>query len=213
MPVIAPVLENLPPLPQPDWSLAKRAPAYRTYQQLKQENEELRTSLERAAVINRAQDAVIEGAHATMVVQNLHLMKLNGALHGKEKERTSNRTLVIDSSKGQVYSTTEVLEGLRLAATKKQDEAEQKRLRADARAAKRDAQAKVDGEWARIKDQHEKNTADWKVACENCQRDGIPRKEWPNKPTRPRKPTLPANFAAVGDDEDVEGEENVLEMD
>ncbi|KAJ2914944.1 hypothetical protein MD484_g5470, partial [Candolleomyces efflorescens] len=151
-----------------------------------------------------------------MVVQNLHLMKLNGALHGKEKKEkdwSSNHSLIIDLSKGQVYSLEEILEGLYLADKKKKEAVQQKKLRADTRAAKKDAQARLEEEWGRIKEEHEKRLAEWQATCDNCQRNGIPKKEWPHKPTRPQKPTLPANFAAIGDDDNMGKEENEEEID
>ncbi|TFK31215.1 hypothetical protein BDQ12DRAFT_619282, partial [Crucibulum laeve] len=184
-PITAPVLKTLPPLPQPDWSLAKQTPAHQTNQELQHKNARLHTHLKRASVINQVQGSVIEGAHATMVIQNLHLLKLNSALHGKEKEQGSNHTLVIDSSKGQVFSSAAVLEGLWAQEERKQTEEAQKKAKADLWAAKKEAQTKLDAEWVRIKADHKKNIAEWKLTCANLQRDGISKKNLPKAPTRP----------------------------
>ncbi|KAJ2930114.1 hypothetical protein H1R20_g6971, partial [Candolleomyces eurysporus] len=110
--IAAPVLEAMPTLPQPDWTLANGSPSRKTYQQLLQENEELRAHLQRASALHRAQEGIIEGAHTSMVIQNLHFSKLNSALHGKEKPQEASRTFHIDSSKGSVFSSDMVLEGL-----------------------------------------------------------------------------------------------------
>lgn len=145
-----------------------------------------------------------------MVVQNLHLTKLNGALHSKEKQRASNRTLVIDSSKGQVFSSTEILEGLRNQELRKEEEAAQKKVRANARATKKEGLARMEVEWLKIKAQNDKNTDEWKLTCENLQNEGIPKKHWPKPPTRQRKPTLPDILAAMVDEDD-EGEDRIDE--
>ncbi|RXW14228.1 hypothetical protein EST38_g11623 [Candolleomyces aberdarensis] len=204
--VTPPVLEEIPPLPQPDWSLTNPAPSQKSYQELQRENEELRAHLQRASMVHKAQQGVIEGAHAQMIVQNLHLNKLNSALHGKEKQRKSNRTLIIDSTKGQVYTSDEVSQGLLAQEKRKQQKLDDKKARARMRAAKKDAQAKLEEEWTKIKAHHEQNVAEWKGACEKLQQQAVAKKKWPKAPTRPRKPTLSANFGAINeednDDED-----------
>ncbi|TFK39562.1 hypothetical protein BDQ12DRAFT_604088 [Crucibulum laeve] len=183
--VTAPVLKALPPLPQPDWSLAKQISAHQTNQELQCENERLHVHLEQASVINWAQESIIEGAHATLVIQNLHLLKLNSALHGKEKERGPNHTLVIDLSKSQVFSSAAVLEGLWAQEERKKAEEAQKKAKADVRAAKKEVQVKLDAEWVRIKADHKNNITEWKLTCANLQKDGIPKKNFPKAPTQP----------------------------
>ncbi|TFK16896.1 hypothetical protein FA15DRAFT_650704 [Coprinopsis marcescibilis] len=206
--IAPPLIEDLPPLKQPDWSLATRRPVNVSHERLEQENEILRTHLKYAATVNQAQAGIIEGAHATMVIQNLHLRKLNGALYGREKRREPTRTLVIDSSRGQVFSSAEVLEGLRLQEEAKRVKAAAKQARASNRTAKKDAMAKLEAEWVKIKEKHVENLAEWERTCERLQSEGVLRKNMPPKPKRQLKPTLPDDHGAVGDDDDEEEEED-----
>jgi len=97
----------------------------------------------------------------------MHLHKLNGALHGKETEKTSKRTLVIDSSKGQVYSEDAIREGIFAQEERKKALAAEKRLKADGRAAKKEVQAKLEEEWKRIKIIHEEAIKVWKADCDD----------------------------------------------
>ncbi|KAF8156536.1 hypothetical protein B0H34DRAFT_644654, partial [Crassisporium funariophilum] len=189
-PILPPVLKAVPlTLPHPDWSLgyAKPATPYTTRQNLQDENEMLQTNLWQAHTLSHAQDGVIEGSRATMVFQNLHLRKLNDALHGKKVEKASKRTLVIDASKGQVYSNDSIREGLFTQEERKKAAAAEKTLKADGRAAKREAQAKPDEEWKRIKANHEEAVKAWKTDCEKLASEGVPKKNWPKGPIRQRK--------------------------
>ena len=205
-PIAAPVLEAVPPLPRPDWSLAYGAPAA-ACQTLQKENELLKKHLQQAHTLSRVQDSIIEGSSATMVVQNLHLCKLNGTLYGQETEKISRRTLIIDSSKGQVYSNDAIHEGIFAQEERKKALAAEKRSRADGRAAKKEAQAKLEEEWKRIKIIHDEAIKIWKVDCDRLASEGVPKKNWPKGPTRPRKPKLPATLEVI-DEDDVEDDED-----
>ena len=208
-PISAPVLEAVPSLPHPDWSLAYRDPANtrKTRQALQEENELLKTHLQQAHIQSCVQDGIIEGSRATMVIQNMHLRKLNGALYGQETEKTSKRTLVIDSSKGQVYSDDAIREGIFVQEERKKALAAEKRVKADERAAKKEAQAKLEEEWKRIKIMHDEATRKWKADCDRLASEGVLKRNWPKGPTRPRKPKLLATLDAVVDEDDGEDEE------
>ncbi|KAF8160510.1 hypothetical protein BJ912DRAFT_891218 [Pholiota molesta] len=211
-PILDPVLEDLPHLPQPDWSLASKIPFHG--QNLEEENRMLRQNLQQAHTLFCAQSGIIEGANATMVVQNMHLRKLNGALYGKENDKVSNRTLIIDASKGQVFSSDEIRNGLSAQEEKKRALDAEKKSKVERRAAKKEAQAKLEDEWKRIKIQHDERVRVWKLTCENLAAEGIAKKNWPKGPIRPRKPKLPANLEVVGDEEDGgddEEEENIID--
>ncbi|TFK18097.1 hypothetical protein FA15DRAFT_710181 [Coprinopsis marcescibilis] len=52
--VAPPVLENIPPLPQPNWTLAKKSPVDTTVDNLQCENKILHTHLKQASIINSA---------------------------------------------------------------------------------------------------------------------------------------------------------------
>ncbi|KAF8154642.1 hypothetical protein B0H34DRAFT_799403 [Crassisporium funariophilum] len=178
-PVIAPVIKAVPSIPHPDWSLAYKSPA----------------------------DGIIEGSNATMVIQDMHLRKLNGALHGKETGRTSTRTLVVDASKGQIYLGDAIRAGIFEQEERKKERAAAKRLKADGRAAKKEAQAKVEEKWKRIKILHNEADKVWKGECDRLASEGVPKKKWPKGPTCPRKPKLPATLDAVVDEDNGKDDE------
>ena len=142
-----------------------------------------------------------------MITQNLHLRKLNGALYGKEEERGSNRTLVIDQSKGQVYSSDSIRKGISEQQQRKEAAAAEKRSKANARAEKKEALAKLEAEWTDIKLKHEEAVKNWKSTCERLCSEGVPKKNLLKGPVRPRKPKLPVSFDAVVDEGNIEDEE------
>ena len=150
----------------------------------------LKTHLQQAHALSCAQDSIIKGSSATMVVQNMHLHKLNDALYGQETEKTSKHTFVIDSSKGQVYSDDTIHEGLFAQEERKKALGSEKRLKADGRAAKKEALAKLEEEWKRIKIIHEEVTRIWKAECDRLASEGFLKKNWPKGPICPQKPKL-----------------------
>lgn len=169
----------------------------------------LKESLRRAEIIIKHHEAVMEGAHASMVVQNLHLRKLNGALHGRERERESNRSLVIDSSKGQVFSSSDVFNGLKDQQEKKELAANAKQSRKEAREARKAGKARVEAEWEKAKIEYENAKAEWKRTCESLHACNVPKKEFPKPPTRRLKKDIEAELlGGESDDEEVEDNED-----
>ena len=172
------------------------------------DNENLRTNLRRAHMHSVAKDNIIEGAQAQLVIQNLHLQKMNGALFNKEKEKRSERTLIFEGGKGQVFSSDTFVAKIQSIADQKEAEAARKAQNAKDRAAKRDARAKLEAEWARLKSQHEEAMQQWKLECARLKADGVQKKSWPKGPGRLRKPKLPDDLADVADgvqDEEEQG--------
>ncbi|KAF8576616.1 hypothetical protein K439DRAFT_1280100, partial [Ramaria rubella] len=93
--ITQPVLEAPPPLEEPDWSLLGSAPgaAYETQSKLETRNTELTKALHLARLHIQSRDHILEGVHAQMVVQNLHLDKINAALKGKENKAAKKTDL------------------------------------------------------------------------------------------------------------------------
>ncbi|KAG6811354.1 hypothetical protein H0H92_007819 [Tricholoma furcatifolium] len=144
---------------------------------LQTQNDELREHLSRAQVHHKAQNMIIEGAHAQLVVQNLHLQKLNRAQERDKKEEQLQ-----------------------------EEEAAQRARNAETRASKREAIACVEEEWMRIKEAHAATyVSAWETECQKLGSEGVPKKEWPRKPTRPRKPQV-STTEQVPEEEDDEQE-------
>ena len=82
--IAPPVLENLPELPQPNWDLIYERILPPTKEDLANRCQELVESLHRAHDITVAQQVMLEGASAQLVIQHMTLEKLNESLHLKE---------------------------------------------------------------------------------------------------------------------------------
>ena len=210
--IISPVLESPPVLPEPDWNLAKMplVPAYMTRNQLINENTALKSNLEHAQLQLHARDAMLEGAHAQLVVQNLSLQKLNQALFNKENRKTNDRALLFDG-RAQVLSSDSFTAKISDAAQKRDAEVSKRAENAQTRASRRQAMEELEEEWGRIKAEHEEAVRAWSAICDGLRAKGVPKKEWPKKPIRARKPKLPAAVEEEGCEDSVEQEVDVDE--
>ena len=104
-PIVAPVLEGPLHIPPPDWSMARPDHQIsKSRQQLVDEVAELKANLAVAHKHAQAQDSIIHGAHAQLVVQNLHLWKLNIALNTRE-EKKKNECAVLFEGRGQIFTS------------------------------------------------------------------------------------------------------------
>ena len=84
-------------------------PKTHNLKQLEQEVINLKTSLRHAEILTKTQAAIIESNQAQLVIQNLHLRKLNGALYGQETRKKTERTgTLIFGGKAQCLSTNEI---------------------------------------------------------------------------------------------------------
>ena len=81
---------------------------------------------------------------------------------------------------------------------------------AQRRQSRKEIQAQLEEEWKQIKMAHETAIEEWSAQCQNLKDQGIPKKNWPKKPTRPRKPKPPVFDQAAGDsgneDDGAEGD-------
>ena len=209
-PIAAPVLEGPLHIPLPDWSLQKRSDSkiWKSRRQLENEISELKNNLTIAEMHSHAQDSIIQGAHAQLVVQDLHLRKLNVALNTNEGKKKNERAILFEG-KGQLFTSDAFFKKVEDQKAQKEAAAAKKISSAASRAVRKEAQANLDAEWIRLKKTHEEATNAWKLTCGSLKEQRIPKKNWPKAPTRPRKPKLPSNHADGDDDEpDDDGEEN-----
>ncbi|PBK59870.1 hypothetical protein ARMSODRAFT_898784, partial [Armillaria solidipes] len=73
-PILRPVLEAPPPLPDPDWDLLNggiNEKPWVTTKEMQEENRVLRESLATAHLHIKSRDMMLEGAHAQLTYQNL----------------------------------------------------------------------------------------------------------------------------------------------
>ncbi|PPQ75510.1 hypothetical protein CVT26_015842 [Gymnopilus dilepis] len=90
--------------------------------------------------------------------------------------------------------------------------AAEKAKKADARLAKKNAMVLIEEEWARIKHDHEQAVKAWEIECQKLKDENVPKRSWPPKPRRARKPKLPTSFD-VGEDDDDENDDDDVEDD
>ncbi|KAG6905249.1 hypothetical protein DXG01_003962 [Tephrocybe rancida] len=104
------------------------------------------------------------------------------------------QNMIIEGSHAQlaqVLSSDEFLEKMRHQADRWEAEAAQKTKNAETRASRKEAVARVEEEWMKIKEAHTANVHAWEADCKKLASEGIPKKEWPKKPTQPCKPQVP----------------------
>ncbi|KAF8893200.1 hypothetical protein CPB84DRAFT_1732307 [Gymnopilus junonius] len=209
-PIFSPVLEHPPSsIPQPDWNLAKSpVKSYQSRESLIFENMALRDSLHSAQTHVNARDLIIEGAHAQLVIQNIHLQKSNAALNKQEQRKKNDRALLFNG-KGQVLTSDEFRAKIREQNAAREAATAEKMKKADARLARKNAMAVVEEEWARIKQDHEQAVKAWEIECQKLKDQNIPKRSWPPKPRRARKPKLPE----VEEEEDEEELEDDVQDD
>jgi len=207
-PITAPVLEGAPHIPPPEWSPAKGPPPqiWKSRQQLEYEILNLKSNLTIAHQHVQAQDSIIQGAHVQLVVQNLHLRKPNFALNTNKGKKKNEHTILFEG-KGQLFTSDTFFQKVEDQKAKKEAAAAKRISNAALRMARKEAQAKLDAEWARLKKNHEEASNAWKLTCDALKEQRIPKKSWPKAPTCPKKPKLPSGHADGKDNEPDEGEE------
>ena len=142
-PVMKPVLEALPELPQPDWSLLKdpEPSIYQTRDMLEARNKELTNNLRNSQMIIRARELIDQRQTAQLVIQHAHLTKLNQSLHAKENKKTTDRTILFPGGFGRHLTDPEFGQQLAEQAQRKAAEKAGKAQRASNREAQRVAKA------------------------------------------------------------------------
>jgi hypothetical protein len=121
--VTAPVIEMLPELPAPNWTILQNQPpsGYQSRGALEDQNWALTESLECAQEIIQANELIEQNRAAMLVVQHAHLIKLNQALQAKEKKKT-DRTKLFADGLGRHLTDAAFIEALKKHEQDKKDE-------------------------------------------------------------------------------------------
>jgi DDE superfamily endonuclease len=106
---ITPVLETLPELPVPDWSLLQDLDSkrYQSREVLETHIDELTQSLSDARNIIRVREVIDERKNAQLVLQHSHLGKLNQSLQTKENKTKDDRTKLFPKGHGRHLTAEE----------------------------------------------------------------------------------------------------------
>ncbi len=209
-PILHPVLEAPPTLPDPDWDLLNGGSidkAWVTTKEVQKENQVLRESLVTAHLHIKSRDMMLEGAHAQLTYQNLHLEKMNYALKNKEERTKNDRALLFDGT-AQVLSSTEFENKIKEQKKKAADKEKQKEENAEKRCAARRKRDELEARWDQIKVNHEARLAEWTEECRKLADQGVPKRDWPGKPKRQLKSTLIEQDSPEDDDDGTDNGSN-----
>jgi hypothetical protein len=192
-----PILEAIPELPQPDWSLLKEPEpnTYQTRDMLEARNKELTKNLRNSQLIIRARELIDERHTAQLVIQHAHLTKLNQSLHAKENKRTTDRTILFPGGFGRHLTDPEFGQQLAEQARRKEAEEAEKAQRASNREVQRAAKAAAEAEWKKKKEEYEEAMESWKAECLRLRAENVRVKDLPPKPKAPRRPKPPPETA------------------
>lgn len=210
-----PVLEGRPKIAKPNWSLVQAADnlEQKTRRQLEADIRALTESLCRAQIWDRAQESVIEGANAQLVVQNMYCTKLNEALNTKEKEKNDDRTCLFPDGKGRHLTDPEFIKERADLTWEREEQAaakEQRKLARDAKKKRKEAFEKL---WTAKKADYDELVEGWKEECERLKAGGSKKKDLPPKPKMPLKSTVQAEFDEEYEEEEASEDEGSFEND
>ena len=140
--IAPPVLEALPELPQPDWSLLSNSPlsTYSSREQVHKLNDKLAESLQWAHDQILAYQLINEGAQAQLIVQDLTLRKLKESLFTKENKQKNDRTKLFPQGKGRVLTDDAFTEEIKRMDDARTAKEKGKEARVASREARKEAQ-------------------------------------------------------------------------
>ncbi|TFK58589.1 hypothetical protein BDN72DRAFT_912125 [Pluteus cervinus] len=206
------VVETVPnELEVPDWVLLNddTLTSQSSPEELHAQTVALKKSLSDAQNRLLAQEAIMEGQTAQMIVQNMGMEKMNQALFEKEKRKKSDRTVMFPGGRGRHLTAPEVIKQKReLEEARKVEEAE-KEARKVAKKAKKSRKEQVDKLWQEILQDHRAAILAWEDQCRVLRAAGSRVKDLPKKPKRQLKPKLTSEnddemASDLDDDEEVD---------
>jgi len=188
----APVFEEVPELPQPNWLLLRPDPlaqaSYQTQENLEQSIKELTNSLSHSQDIIRAHELIEESRQAQLVIQHAELTKLNQSLHTQENKKRDDRTILFPGGFGRHLTSVEFSRLLEEQNQRKTLKAAEKAHRKEIGEANKAAKAAVDAEWKERVTEHKRAVETWIAQCAALKAGGVRAKDLPVKPRCPTKP-------------------------
>jgi len=136
-----------------------------------------------------ARDRIIEGAHAHMVVQNMHLDKLNHPLQTKEAQARKNTDCLrlFPAGHGHYITNTGFIETLEAEKAQWQEEAAAKVQHQVQAARKKVEQAAAEVQWRSICATHTLALELWTAEISQLKAAGVKKRDLPKRPKRPLK--------------------------
>jgi hypothetical protein len=199
-----PVLEAAPPLPEPGWSLVDAATeGHQSRGEMEARITELTQSLRQAQDHIKARNLIIEGAHAQLVVQDMHLHAQNRVIEAREKKKKDDRTMLFPHGHGRCLTGDEFTGAMVAQAASRAEEAEKRRKRVEERAEKRSKTDLVNARWKEVTDEWNLRKVQHVEECERLLAGGARRCDLPKAPTRALKKDVIAEV-----ERELEGEES-----
>ncbi|KAH6904828.1 hypothetical protein BKA70DRAFT_1108807 [Coprinopsis sp. MPI-PUGE-AT-0042] len=195
--IFTPMLEALPELPKPDWSLLDLSGPSGDYQsrtQLEERIQALTSSLSSAQNQLKAQNLIIEGAHAQLVVQDMILNKQNQTLEAKGKKKNDDRTILFPGGYGRCLTSDEFTALVDAQAAALDKKAEEKRKRAELRQQKRSRKDLVDSRWREAQEKYKDLKAKHEEQCRALLAAGTRKRDLPPGPERVYKKDIEAEI-------------------
>jgi len=102
--IAPPVLKGTANLAQPDWSLINEKDILRTKEEMQAHIDKLTSALDLAKTLVDAQNSIIEASRVQLIIQDMHLRKLNETLQVKEKVKDDDRSKLFPQGKGRLLT-------------------------------------------------------------------------------------------------------------
>ena len=134
----------------------------------------------------------------------------------KKKKNPTSRTRLLGDGLPRLLTADEFVQAVGDAEAAAKEREDKKKARAKQQVDKRAAVAALNAQWQEMKAEWEAGVARWQADCIVLAQDGVPRRLWPKKPSRPKKPKLDAQVEteAVGNiEEGSESETSAEEED
>ena len=128
-------------------------PVHKSWNQLEEDNCRLKQSLANAKGYLAAFAEREEILEVQMVVQDMALVKLKGALHSKEMKKAERKDneMLLNDGKGRLWSDARILEYQQMKREEKAQEEAEKEQRKQQKSSKKALKSLIDAEWATIK--------------------------------------------------------------
>ncbi|KIJ28071.1 hypothetical protein M422DRAFT_270706 [Sphaerobolus stellatus SS14] len=177
-PIQAPIIESLPDIPSSDWDAGNLPFEPKEYTKDKLA-EIIRTLAQELTLVQAhllACDGMITQLQAQLIIQNIHLLKMNTVLVEKEKGKEGEGCLKLYPGGFSCLLTDDDFIAL-------QEEAVEKRN-------KHAVLEEQKCQWDIIRQQHNKAGKTHKAECAKLKSLGVKRSSWLKAPKRKRKPTV-----------------------
>ncbi|KAF8529337.1 hypothetical protein JB92DRAFT_2616320, partial [Gautieria morchelliformis] len=181
-----PVLERPTSLPEPNWDLLTQGGSseWQSRTQLEMRVNELTANLHMAHGQLLVREGIIKSAHAQLIIQNLHVTKLQQALETKEKKKKTDRTKLFPKGNGRHLTAEEFIQELEEAEQERLEKTNRRTQRKEDLAVKRAVKEAVEIQWKEICAKHEQALLMWEHTCADLTAQKVPQKNHPKRPVR-----------------------------